>query len=848
MTVPTGYAFYNIGFEIFCILLSVMLLYRQHTAFNENDTQRAFSVVLYLQILYFVSMIFRVLVDIGKIPKTPGTVYLAAIVNIGIFAYCSYRVFIYLELYQGAEGFRLWHNRILHAIPFLLNVVLLASTPFTHVYFRVGEDLVTEYRPLRAMMVAINCIYPAVGLLSYIYRNRERLKSGFSQDFMVTVAYPLFYIVLGPVTAGRWQVPFRPFGMMIADIFVYIHYTDLLMRERNAALENEKLAAEQANNMKSEFLANMSHEIRTPINAVLGMNEMIIRQSRDEKITTYARNVENAGKSLLSIINDILDFSKIEAGKMEIVEAPYHLSSLLNDVTNMIAFKTNQKGLTFDIRVDESLPDALYGDEVRVKQVVVNVLNNAVKYTHEGGVLFEVGRENTSGDEVSLLFTVTDTGIGIKEEDIEKLFEKFQRVDLVQNNTVEGTGLGLSITRNLVNMMGGDITVTSEYGKGSVFRVRIPQKATADDMIGNFHEKYENYIRTLGIYHETFRAPDAHILVVDDTEMNLTVVEGLLSKTDVKLDLVTSGAEALQHTNHSPYDLILMDQRMPRMDGTETLHHIRNQKGGVNAETPVICLTADAVSGAREKYLEEGFTDYLTKPIEGRDLEAALIRYLPAEKVVLQRISEEDAPFQPQEPSDLEVLYGETDCLDYAEAMRLCSGEAVLAKSLKQFYRAIEPNAAEIEQYLKDRDYKNYTIKVHALKSSARLIGADALSEEARILEACGNGLTEEDLRTMEADTPKLLQAYRGFRGILAPLFPEEASRSKEELSEEKMQELFAHIAEAAGEFDSDTIDDLLEEASAYSIPQHAAEAFAMIQKSADSMDWESLEEALRLR
>ena len=418
-------------------------------------------------------------------------------------------------------------------------------------------------------------------------------------------------------------------------------------------LRVEKTAADAANAAKSNFLADMSHEIRTPINAVLGMNEMILRETTDPNIKTYAGNVESAGKNLLSIINDILDFSKIEAGKMEITDAPYKLSSVLNDVTNMITFRARSKDLSFDVHVDESIPDELYGDEVRVRQIVTNILTNAVKYTKEGGVTLDVKakprpdlmrREEDAADPnalkgfIDLIVSVTDTGIGIKEEDKEKLFQKFGRVDLQRTNTIEGTGLGLAITGNLLSLMHGDVKVDSTYGKGSTFTIRVPQGIISTDAIGDYHKKLEKSMQDRKAYHESFRAPDAHILVVDDTVMNLVVLKGLLKKTQAVLDTAPGGEEALKLAAEKAYDLILLDQRMPGLDGTETLQRLRDDTDGPNANTPVICLTADAVQGARERYLQEGFTDYLSKPVEGPVLEGALAQYLPADKIIRSEV------------------------------------------------------------------------------------------------------------------------------------------------------------------------------------------------------------------
>ena len=618
------------------------------------------------------------------------------------------------------------------------------------------------------------------------------------------------------------------------------------------ALELAKAAMQQArraNSAKSEFLANMSHEIRTPINAVLGMNEMIIRESSNNRITTYARNVESAGKNLLSIINDILDFSKIEAGKMEIAESDYKLSSVLNDVTNMIVFKARQKDLQFNVKVDEALPDVLYGDEVRVRQVVTNVLNNAVKYTHEGSVSLSVNGERITDENgrenINLVFRIQDTGIGIKEEDIGKLFKKFERIDLVQNNTVEGTGLGLSITHNLLELMNGKIEVESEYGKGSVFTIYLPQRIVSSEPIGNFQDKFERYVHTMKAYQESFRAPDAHILVVDDTDMNLTVIEGLLSKTDINLDTASGGAEALNLTREKKYDLILMDQRMPIMDGTETMKRIREQSDGMNIDTPVICLTADAVSGARNKYIAEGFTDYLSKPVESSTLEAALIKYLPSEKIIVTEEPHEKSESQNEEEShnktELEEFYSRTEGLSYESAIRSCSTEAILAKTLQQFYNSIQNNANAIEKFLSENDIKNYTIKVHALKSSARLIGADELSSQAAYLEDCGNNNDTDSIRDL---TPELLMNYRIYYERLSPLYKQ--NEDAEIITPEKLHEAYCAIKEFASMFDSDSIDGIIAMLREYRIPENESERFNIISQCADGADWGGLEEALK--
>ena len=568
------------------------------------------------------------------------------------------------------------------------------------------------------------------------------------------------------------------------------------------ALKLEKEAADQANQAKSGFLADMSHEIRTPINAVLGMNEIILRETRQAQekadtdtetvreslgnINACAHNIESAGSNLLSIVNDILDFSKIEAGRMDIVEGPYKLSSLLNDLSNMFFFRTKEKGLAFAMDVDETLPDDLYGDKVRVRQVITNLLTNAVKYTNTGGIRLEVRGEATekteNGEMIRLKIAVRDTGIGIKKEDLEKLFEKFQRLDLKRNSTVEGTGLGLAITHSLLEMMGGSIRVESKYGIGSAFIITLPQRILSDEPLGNFHAKFEKQIQEAKAYRETFHAPEARILIVDDTRMNLNVAVGLLKSTGVQTDTAQSGRQAVALAQRNAYDLILMDQRMPEMDGTEALRKIREQQEGLNRETPVICLTADAIIGARERYLAEGFTDYLPKPIDSRELEKKLIRYLPGEKVTLVR--EEDRPEQPAEGPETEAAEDAFAPLRRAginpeAGLRYSQGDETLYGSLlEEFACSAQEKAENMKKAFAAGDWKSYEILVHALKSTSRTIGAETLSETAAGMEKAAK---EEERAAIEAGHEKMAAQYAAAAAAIRQISPAKNEVSPED-------------------------------------------------------------------
>ena len=614
------------------------------------------------------------------------------------------------------------------------------------------------------------------------------LLSGYFSSFYLVLFYtPLKQFVEERYSSIIEQFPIVYLANAFLCIFIMVQYHRNTLNQMRSSeqLIEAKAAAEHANTAKSEFLASMSHEIRTPINAVLGMNEMVLRESlqaRDKaskenpelrgyltNISNYAGNIDSAGKNLLAIINDILDFSKIESGKMEITEADYKFSSVLNDISNIVSFKAKDKGLFFRIEVDKDLPDGLFGDELRVRQIMTNLLGNAVKYTKEGGVLLSIGKEAGAevkeGEPLNLVIAVKDTGIGIRPEDIEKLFQKFERVDLQQNSTVEGSGLGLAITKNLLELMHGTVKVESVYGEGSTFTVTLPQKVISTEAVGDFKMKFEKSVQEAKQYRESFRAPDAHILIVDDTRMNLMVAVGLLKKTQMEIDTAGSGLEAIQLTKTIHYDLILMDQRMPGMDGTETMKNIKALEESPNSDTPFICLTADAVSGARSHYLAEGFTDYLTKPIDSKALERMLIKYLPKDKILT--VPEEGEATPAEVPSSVEEAPKEADefsalraiDVDPEVGLRFCQNDLDLYRSiLLDYAQSSDGKIKNISDYFANEDWKNYAICVHALKSTSKTIGAAKLSEDALRLETAGNA---GDAATIRAEHENLLAQYR---------------------------------------------------------------------------------------
>ena len=551
------------------------------------------------------------------------------------------------------------------------------------------------------------------------------------------------------ITTLIWWV-FGLLLLLLAIVLVFLLGAEEKTKE-SEELRKAKILADAANHAKSDFLANMSHEIRTPINAVIGMNEMILRECHEsivnkENILEYAVNVESASKNLLSIVNDILDFSKIEAGKMEIIEDNYLFSSLLNDVVNMIDLKAKQKNLEFFVKVDEQLPNQLYGDENRIRQVLINVLNNAIKYTNEGHVQLFIGQEEVAEDKILLKIIVHDTGIGIKKEDMSKLFGTFERLDMKKNRNVEGTGLGLAITSKMVSLMNGTLEAESIYGVSSTFSISLPQKVVNKEYIGNFQKRFKKYKQRLQKYEESFVAPNVKVMVVDDNSMNLFVVKKLLEKTRVQVTTCSSGEQCLNLAKEEVYDIILLDHMMPGMDGIETLKNLKIMDDNLNKNTPVIALTANAILGAREEYLKEGFDDYLSKPIDAMHLEELLQKYISKEKlrqseeVILEEVQEEEIQKE-EELQEIALLDIETG-LQYS-----MDSEEMYREFLQMFCDMKEEKKTSIQECYDKADWENYTILVHSLKSTSKSIGGILLSEKAKELELAGNQRKEDVIK-----------------------------------------------------------------------------------------------------
>lgn len=644
---------------------------------------------------------------------------------------------------------------------------------------------------------------------------------------------------------GKGHVDIRNLGIKSRDEIgilygALVHSYDVLddylkNLEREKRLSNDLEIANEANKAKDLFLSSMSHEIRTPINAVLGLDEMILRESKEEEILNYAADIQSAGKNLLSLVNEILDFSKIEAGRMEIIPVEYDLSSSINDLMNMISKRAEDKGLSLNLKVDENIPHLLEGDEIRIKQCVLNILTNAVKYTEKGSVSMNVTWEKISEEKIGLTFHVIDTGIGIKEEDIPKLFTAFQRIEEKRNRTIEGTGLGMNIVQQLLGLMGTSLNVKSEYGKGSDFYFTVEQKVISWEPLGDIEVAFCR-VRQREAARRGARvlAPEASILVVDDTRLNLTVARGLLKQTRAFVDTAESGAETLELVCRKKYDLIFLDHRMPLMDGIETLAAMKKLAGNLNQNTACIALTANAIAGAREMYLQAGFDDYLTKPIDSEKLEKMLSKYLPAEKVQLIEPSVSDGA-EGEAPADSPL---NIEGIDYQAALANCGSREIFLSAMKEFYAAIDGKSALIEKYASEQDWKNYTVLVHALKSSARLIGALKLSSDAARLEECGDA---ENAPEIAEKTPALLALYRSYKEGLAPFAGSAADsgsdEGKEEISRDDFLQALSNIKECVQAFDFSTADQIISMLDSYRIPEAEAERYQKIKEKLSAVD-----------
>lgn len=586
--------------------------------------------------------------------------------------------------------------------------------------------------------------------------------------------------------------------------------------EQNHLMKRLVLQTEDANRAKTNFVSNMSHEIRTPMNSIVGITEILLRSRHSPKEQEYLLNIQSSGRVLLTIINDVLDCSKMEAGKMQLFDEPYDTCSLFHDLRISMENRIGHSGLELIYDIDQDIPCKLKGDMGRIRQVIINLVNNAIKYTEKGSVRFSVHVRQKNTDKVMLYYEVADTGIGIRKEDQKILFDAFQRVEMDRNRYVEGTGLGLTISQNLVNMMGGVIEVESEYGKGSRFFFTIEQTIIDPTPVSavNYNGQKDNVTEKEAEC--LFIAPEAHILLVDDNELNLVVAKELLKPLRMQIDTAENGLQAVKMVRGSQYDLVLMDHMMPVMDGIEAAKAIRALPEDKYQKLPIIALTANAMVDARKEFLNAGMNGFVAKPIDFARICNQLKLWLP--KDLVRDVPKEEAKkLLADDLSDREIQPEDPQMgFSFEEGVKHCGSKAALMKTIRIFYRTIDSKANKIEQCLKEGLISDYVIEIHALKSSALLIGAVPLSEAAKELEDYGKqGKTE----VLEEKTPDVLTLYRDFKDILKP-YADKEEAARQEASNGEWCQALQQIHQCIEQFDLDGVDRIMEKLEEYQIPE----------------------------
>lgn len=712
-------------------------------------------------------------------------------------------------------------------------------------------------------------------ILCYYSIDAMKLHLVLSEILMVCVCVLDGIIIKGQLTLFEHVVGM---SFLLVQFIVF----RLMITTRQQSLKNEAELKQSSNDLvkvidrkcedalvatrsKTDFLANMSHEIRTPINAVIGLNELILREATDKNIISYAHDVKNAGSSLLNIVNDILDLSKIEAGKMELIPVSYDVSVLINELSGMVSVNAENKGLSFKLDVDPNLPSILYGDEIRIKQIIANLLSNAVKYTQKGYFTLSLSYRSISTEAINLTVCVEDSGIGMREESIHKLFAPYERIEEERNRKIEGTGLGMSIVRRSLEMMGTDLKVESEYGSGSRFSFTIRQEVKNWEPVGDLSESIKNLKLKEENYRVKFRAPNASVLVVDDMLLNITVFKGLLKNTCVQIDEATGGEKALEMCRNKKYDIIFLDHLMPGMNGVETFKRLRSDTINPNCQTHVVALTANAISGARDEYMEHGFDDYLSKPIDPILLEQMMMKYLPddlidivdldldvdVDAVAVADAVEEDcisdeASTEEEKIMQLMQALDEIPVIDTNLGLSFSGDEELYTSIVADFYETVEERAGMIKDYFDSGDIQNYTIQVHALKSSAKMIGDQELSDMALELELAGK---DENIGLINEKTETLLDRYHHLEMYLATVFGSEESKednaNQEMISDERLSECIAALKQYIDDFDFDMAEGVMKELSEYRMPESFAENFKKLKKMLSDMDYEDMGELL---
>ena len=746
---------------------------------------------------------------------------------------------------NNMDKFAPWINRLVHQ-GFMALMLAIFFIVYKYIETVIEEEIGERYKKMRWVYIPLVVSFFGVIFLPIYYMETPNGNYSYGpapMNIYISIAIYIVLIILMLFRYSRllpkrknWAILivmvseaviagyqlFVPTALISCLGITLLNLSFYLMVENPDAilvdmLKKETQRADIANRAKTDFLANMSHEIRTPINSMVGMTEMILREDDREKIKEYAADVQGATKSLLNIINEILDITKIEAGKMAIVPIEYSFSTMLDEVTGMMDFKAKEKSLDFYVEVDSNIPDKLFGDDIHIKQVLVNLLGNAFKYTSEGSVSMQVSLTPESDEQqAQIFFMVKDTGQGIKQEDIDRIMIPYERFDINKNRNIEGSGLGLPITFRLLAEMGSKMKVESEYGKGSEFSFILQQGIVDPTPIREVKQRADNKQIDDYKYVPMFEAPDACVLVVDDNKMNRKVFKALLSKTKIQVEEASSGIECLKMVREKHYDIIFMDHMMPEMDGLEAYQKMKEMVDYPCKKTPVVIVTANAVIGSKDRYIiKEGFRAYLSKPIDYRKLEKVIKTLLKKE---LLCVVEAESPAESAESlsEELPIVNG----LDWGYAEKHFNGREDMLETLVFFRTTLETEASELQmlyEKLEETDgYKNYCTKIHSMKNSAATVGIIPLAGMAKVMEDAARGC---DRGPIDAIMPVFMEKWLFYKELLK-MFENSDSENSEELDEKGWRELTGKIRKAAEDMDISALDDLAAELKSYKIAQ----------------------------
>lgn len=839
---------WNINFDICSIaILLIMLFFNSYNSYNSYKKQ---TIVLHFRRMLLLTLLCGFLdIITGPILQLSSRfyypVYFLLVLFFIVHIICTHYYYAFLFFHVSNNSTFEVHRFHILSIPFFLLELLTLSTPFTNALFILTPE--GDYIRGWGMVILIPILIVYILFILWFTLSSKYNVSAFLKKCVLFFSIFIILCILYQTFISP-RTHLLVFSLTVAELFLQFSLLNpklienAIQDEKDAKIQaqEQKHSAERAAEAKSNFLSSMSHEIRTPITSILGMNELILRESTETSILYYSKNIKRAGQALLSLINDILDFSKIETGKLELHPAEYRLDLLLYDLVNMFSFRAEAQKLTFQVDIARDLPKLLYGDETRIRQIVTNLLSNAVKYTPHGSVSLTIGATVLPERKINLNISVTDTGIGIRKEDQDKIFDSFNRAEEEKHRHIAGTGLGLSIVTQLVCLMNGEIHVESTYGKGSRFCVSLPQEIRSEEPIGDLSSRLDAEFHLNQEETISFLAPDARVLIVDDNAMNLEVISGLLKRNQLQITTATSGKECLTLIQNNYYHIILMDHLMSDMSGVQTLHEMRNQTQNLCKDTPVIVITADVVSGAKEYYFSEGFDDYLTKPVNIHDLESVLRRFLPEELVTDYNLEESlishdktknisssslDDKLQPA----LGLFYNGNNTDQYCRLLSL-------------FLEHAEEKQNLLSSLLQQKDLNEYRIQVHALKSNARSIGAEDLAEAAY----------KQEQYAAQEDMPHIVEYWPGLKSIFNLTLEEirrylnqvpiketkEQKLSKKAIDTTELTSKLNELLQALVNYDNLLAMDILEELQEYELSSELADRLSPVCQAVNDIDY----------